>query len=164
MKLSEYVSYDALGLAALVQAGEVSAQELQQTARAAVEAVNPAINAVVEHWPQPLWERRGPLSGVPFLIKDIAISMAGKRLELGSRLAQGQIAAEDSYLMRNIHRAGLVTFGRTTTPEMAFSTTTEAVLYGATRNPWNLDFSAGGSSGGAGAAVAAGGRAYGACH
>ena len=53
MKLSEYVSYDALGLAALVQAGEVSAQELQQTARAAVEAVNPAINAVVEHWPQP---------------------------------------------------------------------------------------------------------------
>lgn len=156
MKLSEYVSYDALGLAALVQAGEVSAQELQQTARAAVEAVNPAINAVVEHWPQPQWEGRGPLSGVPFLIKDIAISMAGKRLELGSRLAQGQIPTEDSYLMRNIHRAGLVTFGRTTTPEMAFSTTTEAVLYGATRNPWNLDFSAGGSSGGAGAAVAAG--------
>ncbi|MGO2154256.1 MAG: amidase [Serratia proteamaculans] len=156
MKLSEYVSYDALGLAELVQGGEVSAQELQQTAQAAVEAVNPAINAVVEHWTPPPPEGEGPLSGVPFLIKDIAISMAGKRQELGSRLAQGHIAATDSYLMSNIRRAGLVTFGRTTTPEMAFSTTTEAVLYGATRNPWNPDFSAGGSSGGAGAAVAAG--------
>ncbi|HID8414292.1 TPA: amidase [Serratia marcescens] len=156
MKLSEYVSYDALGLAELVRRGEVSAAALQQAARAAVEAVNPAINAVVEHWEQPPEQDDGPLSGVPFLIKDIAISMAGKRVELGSRLAQGSVAAADSHLMSNIRQAGLVTFGRTSTPEMAFSTTTEAVLYGATRNPWNLDFSAGGSSGGAGAAVAAG--------
>lgn len=72
---------------------------------------------------------------MPFLIKDLAVSMRGKRVELGSRLAAGNLAREDSFLMRRFRRAGLVTLGRTATPEFAYSTTTEPVLYGATRNP-----------------------------
>ncbi|MER7344878.1 amidase [Streptomyces aurantiacus] len=158
MRVAEYVSFDAVGLAELVANGEVTPAELEAAARAAAQAVNPRINAVVETWPADDEPHLGstPLAGVPFLIKDIGVSMAGRRVELGSRLAAGNVAGADSALMRRFRHAGLVTFGRTATPEMAYSTTTEPVLYGATRNPWDLGRSAGGSSGGAGAAVAAG--------
>lgn len=156
METTEYVSFDAVGLAKLVAEGEVTPAELETAARAATEAVNPQINAVVETWPADDEPRSGPLAGVPFLIKDIAVAMAGKRMELGSRLAAGHVSPADSSLMRRIRQAGLVTFGRTATAELAYSTTTEPVLYGATRNPWDPARSAGGSSGGAGAAVAAG--------
>ncbi|MFE3830699.1 amidase [Streptomyces sp. NPDC059092] len=158
MRISEYVRYDAVGLAELVDRGEVTPAELEAAAREAARTVNPRINAIVETWPADDGPAPGsaPLAGVPFLIKDIAVSMAGRRMELGSRLAAGNVAGADSALMRRFRRAGLVTFGRTATPELAYSTTTESVLYGATRNPWDLKRSAGGSSGGAGAAVAAG--------
>ncbi|RCH67409.1 amidase [Streptomyces sp. SDr-06] len=158
MKVEEYVTFDAVGLAQLVARGEVSAAELEAAAREATRAVNPLVNAVVETWPTDDGPAPGsaPLAGVPFLIKDLGVSMAGRRSELGSRLAAGNVAPADSFLMRRLRRAGLMTFGRTATPEMAYSTTTEPVLYGATRNPWDLERSAGGSSGGAGAAVAAG--------
>lgn len=161
MKLDEYSSYDAMGLAQLVAAGEVTAAELSELARAAADAVNPSINAIIEHWSiddsgYAAPAGSGPLAGVPFLVKDLALSMAGKRVELGSRLARGLVAPSDSSLMTRFREAGLVTIGRTTTPEMAFSTTTESIMQGPTRNPWQLDLSAGGSSGGAAAAVAAG--------
>jgi amidase len=156
--VTEYASFDAIGLAELVAKGEVSPAELQAAAHEAAQAVNPQINAIVETWQADDEPAPGstPLAGVPFLIKDIGVSMAGRRMELGSRLAAGNVSGADSFLMRRLRRAGLVTFGRTTTPEMAYSNTTEPVLYGATRNPWDLERSAGGSSGGAGAAVAAG--------
>ncbi|WP_409180496.1 amidase [Amycolatopsis sp. VS8301801F10] len=156
MKLSEYASHDAVGLADLISRGEVTAAEVADAAARAVEAVNPRINAVVETWPPENAPGSAPLAGVPFLIKDLGVAMAGKRSELGSRLAAGFVAAEDSFLMRRFRRAGLVTIGRAATPEMAYSTTTEPEFYGATRNPWSPDRSAGGSSGGSGAAVAAG--------
>ncbi|WP_395577157.1 amidase [Streptomyces sp. BK79] len=158
MRITEYVSFDAVGLAELVAEGEVTPAELEAAAREAAQAVNPQINAIVETWPTDDEPSPGsaPLAGVPFLIKDIGVSMAGKRMELGSRLAAGNVSGADSSLMRRFRRAGLVTFGRTATPEMAYSNTTEPVLYGATRNPWDPARSAGGSSGGAGAAVAAG--------
>lgn len=158
MRISEYVSFDAVGLAELVAKGEVTPAELAAAAREAAQAVDPQINAIVETWPADDEPGPGstPLAGVPFLIKDIGVAMAGRRMELGSRLAAGNVAGADSSLMLRFRRAGLVTFGRTTTPEMAYSTTTEPVLYGPTRNPWDLERSAGGSSGGAGAAVAAG--------
>ncbi|MGW4272715.1 amidase [Streptomyces seoulensis] len=158
MRVAEYVNYDAVGLAELVAEGEVTPAELQAAALEATQAVNPQINAVVETWPTDDEPEPGstPLAGVPFLIKDIGAAMAGRRMELGSRLAAGNVAHADSFLMRRVRRAGLVTFGRTATSEMAYSITTEPVLYGATRNPWDLERSAGGSSGGAGAAVAAG--------
>jgi len=97
-----------------------------------------------------------PLYGAPFLIKDLAITMAGKKNELGSKLAEGLVMEADSTLMTRFKEAGLVTLGRTTTPEFAISTTTEARFVGPSRNPWNLDYSCGGSTGGSGAAVAAG--------
>ncbi|OLT28352.1 6-aminohexanoate hydrolase [Actinomadura sp. CNU-125] len=156
MNVSEYASFDAVGLAKLVADGEVAPAELEEAARAAAGTVDPQINAIVETWPSEGGPGGGPLAGVPFLIKDIAVSMAGRRMEMGSRLAAGLVAGADSFLMRRFRRAGLVTFGRTATPEMAYSITTESALHGPTRNPWDLERSAGGSSGGAGAAVAAG--------
>lgn len=149
---------DAVGLAELVAKGEALPAELEAAAREAVQAVDPRINAVVETWrtddePVP---GSTPLAGVPFLIKDIAVAMAGRRMELGSRLAAGNVVGADSSLMQRFRRAGLVTFGRTATPEMAYGISTESALYGSTRNPWDLERSAGGSSGGAAAAVAAG--------
>ncbi|WP_030131616.1 amidase [Pseudomonas sp. QTF5] len=156
MNLNEYASYDGIGLARLVAAGEVSATELAALAIDAVQRVNPQINAIIEHWSPTVTKGTGPLAGVPFLIKDLAITSAGRRNELGSRLAQGLVAESDSYLMQRFNAAGLATLGRTTTPEMAFSTETESTLQGPTRNPWDARLSAGGSSGGSGAAVAAG--------
>jgi amidase len=156
MNLNEYVTYDGIGLAQLVATGEVTSAELAELAIAAVQRVNPQINAIIEHWSPTVTEGTGPLAGVPFLIKDLAITSAGRRVELGSRLAQGLVAESDSYLMQRFNAAGLATLGRTTTPEMAFSTETESVLQGSTRNPWDTRLSAGGSSGGSGAAVAAG--------
>jgi amidase len=156
MNLNEYVTYDGIGLAQLVATGEVTSAELAELAIAAVQRVNPQINAIIEHWSPTVTEGTGPLAGVPFLIKDLAITSAGRRVELGSRLAQGLVAESDSYLMQRFNAAGLATLGRTTTPEMAFSTETESVLQGPTRNPWDTRLSAGGSSGGSGAAVAAG--------
>ncbi|WP_065201892.1 amidase [Chromobacterium subtsugae] len=162
MKLSEYAQYDAIGLGQLVARGEVSPQELAETALRACAAVNPHINAVIETWQPELadaaaaLERGSPLAGVPFLIKDVGVAMAGRKIEFGSRLAQGFTAAADSILMRRFRQAGLATLGRTTTPEFAWSGTTESALSGPTRNPWNAARGAGGSSGGAAAAVAAG--------
>lgn len=158
MRVAEYVDFDAVGLAELVTKGEVTPAELTAAALDAAEAVNGKINAVVETWPADSEPHPGssPLAGVPFLIKDIGVSMAGRRMELGSRLAAGHVARTDSALMLRFRRAGLVTFGRTATPELAYSLTTEPELYGPTRNPWDPERSAGGSSGGAGAAVAAG--------
>lgn len=161
MQLHEYTSFDGLGLAQLLRDGHVSAAELHDAAVRACAAVNPRINAVVELWPADLTAidsavSNAPFAGVPFLIKDVAVTMAGRRSEAGSRLGAGHVAPFDSHLMAQFRAAGLATFGRTSTPEMAFATTTEPVLYGATRNPWNLALSAGGSSGGAAAAVAAG--------
>lgn len=159
MRLHEYTAYDAIGLAELVARREVSPAELACAAQRAIEAVDPRIRAVVEHWPAEeadLARRDGPLAGVPFLIKDLGVVMAGKRCELGSRLAAGRISAADSRLMTRMRAAGLVTIGRTATPELGFSTTTEPIARGATANPWAPTRTAGGSSGGAAAAVAAG--------
>ena len=156
MNLNEYAAHDGIALAQLIAAGDVSTQEVAALAIEAVQQVNPSINAVIEHWTPGISTGSGPLAGVPFLIKDLAITAAGRRNELGSRLAAGLVAEHDSYLMQRFNAAGLSTVGRTTTPEMAFSTETDSTLQGPTRNPWDTRLSAGGSSGGAGAAVAAG--------
>ncbi|WP_345828085.1 amidase [Erwinia sp. HDF1-3R] len=156
MKLSEYTEFDAVGLAALISRGEVKACEVKTAALAAIAAVNPELKAVIECWPEAESSRQGALRGVPILIKDLGITEKGRRNELGSRLAEGMIASEDSNLMQRMKQSGLVVLGRTTTPELAASTTTEPRFNGGTRNPWNLAFSAGGSSGGSAVAVASG--------
>jgi amidase len=162
MNLAEYASYDGLGLAELVRAGQVSAFELGQLLLSAVELVNPQINAVIETYPERVAaldrgaRPDGAFAGVPFLLKDIGAGEAGKPQEMGSRLARGRLAAIDSFLTEQFRAAGLTILGRTTTPEFALSASTESLLTGATRNPWDVRRSAGGSSGGAAASVAAG--------
>ncbi|MGX5805955.1 amidase [Bradyrhizobium sp. Arg314] len=159
MKLSEYVQYDATGLARLVNAGEVTPIELTRLARAAYDEVNPRINAVIEFYEDAeslAGADSGFFRGVPFLRKDLGASEAGRLQERGSRLFKGQRPMADSFFFRRARVAGLRTLGRTTTPELGLSGATETILNGITRNPWNLERTAGGSSGGSAAAVAAG--------
>ena len=158
MNLDDYARYDGLGLAALVRSGDVSAAELAAAARLGIEKVNPALNAVIgEIDAQPPASATGPFAGLPFLIKDLVMHAEGVRCDMGSRLVDNSfVSPHDTELMRRFKAAGFVAIGRTNTPEFGFASTTEPVLYGPTRNPWNVARSPGGSSGGSCAAVAAG--------
>ncbi len=154
--------HDALGLAELVRKREASPTELLDAAIARTEATNPRFNYLArEHYdlarqaiarglPQ------GPFTGVPWLLKDLNTYIEGTQTGQGSRLYADNRAAVTSEIVRRYHRTGLVTFGKTTTPELGLTGTTESLATGATRNPWNPEHVAGGSSGGAAAAVAAG--------
>ncbi len=152
---------DATGQAALVRSGEVSAQELVQGAIERVEALNGELNAVIH----PLFEKAlatepaaGPFQGVPMVVKDLACHTAGDPYHEGMGFLKGigWTEPEDSWLARRFREAGFVFVGRTNTPELGILPTTEPEAYGATRNPWDPGHSPGGSSGGSGAAVAAG--------
>ena len=163
MRFEEYVEFDGLGLAALVRGGEVSADELLTIALERVEATDDEIAAVV-HLRETVARAgietglpSGPFTGVPFLLKDLGCEAIDFPTSMGSRLFDGYRYTYDSELFRRMRATGLVTFGRTTSPEFGVGPTTEAKVYGRpTRNPWNRDHVAGGSSGGSGAAVAAG--------
>ena len=162
LSFPEYRSYDALGLAQLVQQGEVSAMDLLETAIARSEAVNPDINCVVEK----LYDfarsaintglPQGPFTGVPFMLKDLGMALKGTVTTNGSRFYRDARMDYSSTVVERYQRAGLVIFGKTASPEFGGTPTTESALFGDTRNPWNLTLSAGGSSGGSAAAVAAG--------
>ena len=162
MNLREYAAHDALGLAALVAKNEVSPTELAKTAREAITALNPAVNAVVETYPDRIESLdegalgTGPFRGVPFLIKDVFGHEAGRRIEFGSRLCRGMVAQQDTYVAQLFRAAGLNIIGRTAAPEYSMSGTTEGALYGSTSTPWRKGYSAGGSSGGSMAAVVSG--------
>ncbi|MCC7410934.1 MAG: amidase [Gammaproteobacteria bacterium] len=158
MNLSEYAQYDALGLAALVRSREVSAAELTACAREAIETLNPQVNAVIEQFDpaEAGGKPDAPFFGVPFLVKDLVVHAAGRRCEMGSRLALGMVADHDTHLMQRFRAAGLHTVGRTQAPEFGYCPTTETVAFGPVHNPWALDRMPGGSSGGSAAAVAAG--------
>jgi len=158
MKLSEYCAYDAMGLAELVAKGDVRPQELTALALEAIEKLNPALNGVIETFDeQPESFAEGaPFAGVPFLVKDLILHFKGRTTEMGSRLCQGMMLPHDTHLAERFSKAGLMALGRTTTPEMGFNVTTESVLSGPTRNPWNVELMAGGSSGGSAVMVAAG--------
>jgi len=159
----DYGKYDALGLAELVRKKTVTAGELLEEALARTERVNPKINAVVHLVPERARETiaaglpAGPFTGVPFLLKDLGAEAKGYPTHSGSRFFANHQWSFDSEIFLRFKAAGLVAFGRTTSPELGVGPTTEGDVYGApTRNPWNLDHVAGGSSGGAAAAVAAG--------
>lgn len=162
MTFEEYRRYDALGLAELVRKGEVSPTTLLDLAIQRAEAVNPQINAIIH----PLYDlarkmagridREAPFAGVPFLIKDLGLEVKGTPRHSGSRGFRGYLSDHDSYLVEDYRKAGLLFMGKTNTPEFGTTPFTEPELYGPTRNPWNLERTAGGSSGGSAAAVAAG--------
>ncbi len=155
---------DATELATLVRSGQASPAELVDDAIARVERLDPTINAVIhERFEAARAEARavlpdGPFRGVPFLVKDLGCEMAGEPHTLGNRVLKeaGVRATQDSYLYESIRGAGFVTLGRTNTPELGGTITTEPEAFGPSRNPWNPDHSTGGSSGGSAAAVAAG--------
>ena len=163
MQASEYSSYDGLGLAELVRTNQVSAPELAAAALAAIDRLNPEINAVIGTLEDEMKaslarvpECQGPFVGVPFLIKDIVLHYANVPSEMGSRFARGFVLPHDTELAARFKRTGVVTIGRTNTPELGLNISTEPVANGPTCNPWNTNLSSGGSSGGAAAAVAAG--------
>lgn len=164
MNLTDYAQHDGLGLAQLVRDKQVSAAELAQTGLRAIAALNPALNAVIETYDNASEvcaaapaDLTAPFTGVPFLLKDIGSHDAGVTFELGSRLAQGLKAPPvASELVNRFRASGVTVLGRTNIPELGSSCSTEPLLYGPTRNPWNVERSPGGSSGGAAAAVASG--------
>lgn len=154
--------HDALGLAKLVREKAVTPSELLEAAVARTEAMDPRFNfmahklydygrkAIADGLPD------GPFRGVPLLLKDLNAHIAGERSGQGSRFYADYRPDYTSELIRRQQAAGFVIFGKTTTPEFGLTATTESVACGATRNPWNPERIAGGSSGGASAAVAAG--------
>ncbi len=165
----ELADVDAVGQAALVSAGEISAVELLDAAIIRLEAARD-LNAVICD----LFDRgraqaaeldasgrareheSGPLAGVPFLLKDLGASLAGTPEAMGSRALRAHVATETAWIVERYLSAGLVVFGKTNTPEWGNHCTTEPSLFGPTVNPWSPWITPGGSSGGSASAVAAG--------
>ena len=161
--MNDYTDYDALGLAQLVRAGEVTAAELVATAITRIERFNPGLNAVIHPLFEParqaaldLARADVPFHGVPFLVKDLLTTIAGAPYSKGCKALKSHRAQVDSELMQRYRAAGLLTLGKTNTPEFGLVAVTEPEAFGPTRNPWDTRRSPGGSSGGSAAAVAAG--------
>ncbi len=162
LNFSDYRKHDALALADLVRTKQVTAQELLDAALARSREVNPKINAIVlDH--EDVARRalkdglpQGPLTGVPYLLKDLGAALKGTVTTGSLSYAREAVATADSTYVERVKNAGLVVFGKTHSPELGLSPSSESRMFGATRNPWNLNHIAGGSSGGAAAAVAAG--------
>jgi amidase/6-aminohexanoate-cyclic-dimer hydrolase len=163
MKLiPDFEKYDGLGLAQLVKRREVQAVEILDTVIERIEALNSKVNAVVTR----MYDQAraaikvglpaGPFTGVPYFLKDLHLFYAGVPTTYGSRFFADFVPDHDSTMTLRLKQAGLVICAKTNTPEFGQATSTEPVLFGPTRNPWNLTFSTGGSSGGAAAAVASG--------
>ena len=155
-------------IAALIRRKAVSAVEVARTHLDRIERLNPKLNALVDCQPEAVLaqareaekavlrgDELGPLHGVPVSIKS-SIDVAGHRSEAGTRLRAGHIAAEDAPLVARLRAAGAVILGVTNTPELLMAWETDNLLYGRTNNPWDLTRTAGGSSGGEAAAIAAG--------
>nr|MBA2504887.1 amidase [Thermoleophilaceae bacterium] len=150
---------DAVGQAELVRSGEASPTELVEEAIERIERLNPELNAVI----RPMFEQAraeaagdlpdGPFRGVPLLLKDLLCHTAGDPMHEGMRFLKeaNWIEETDQELAKRFRAAGFVICGKTNTPELGILPTTEPVAYGATRNPWSLEHSTGGSSGGSAA-------------
>jgi amidase len=162
---SELSGLDATAQAELVRHGKITPLELVEAAIGRIERVNPQLNAVILPSFEKARERAasadlpdGPFRGVPFLLKDLGAHRAGDSVHLGMRFLRdiGWVAPHSTYFADKLEAAGFVILGRTNTPELGLLPTTEPESYGPTRNPWDTSRSSGGSSGGAGAAVASG--------
>jgi amidase len=160
--LDEYMSLDATALAELVENKQVRPSELLALAQARADAVNPRLNAIVRRLDDVADrqaadpELSGPFAGVPFLIKDLDQQYRGVPCSSGSRALADDVADRHALITQRFLDAGLVIFGLTNTPEFGTKGVTEPDYWGPTRNPWGTDHTPGGSSGGSGAAVAAG--------
>jgi Asp-tRNA(Asn)/Glu-tRNA(Gln) amidotransferase A subunit family amidase len=157
----EYARYDGLGLAELMRKGEVDPSEVLDCALETSARTNPKLNALIL-FRQDAARRElvslppGPFRGVPFPIKDLHLQIPGEVTTNGCALFREARAPVESTLIARYRAAGLVLFARSTSPEFGLTLSTESALWGPTRNPWDFSRMAGGSSGGAAAAVAAG--------
>lgn len=150
---------DGVATAELITKGDITAQEAVMSAIARAKALEPQINAIVNDNFERAAEQAaspppGPFSGVPFFVKDLA-NVKGRPLEYGSRGFKGFVSDETDPVIQGMFDAGLISLGKSTTPEVGAISTTEPLSSGDTRNPWSLDHSTGGSSGGAAALTAA---------
>ena len=160
--MNDIALLDATDQAELVRTKQVKPIELVEAAIERIERVNPQINAVIT----PMYDiarkaaegplPEGPFTGVPFLLKDLGPMYQGVRLAMGSVFTKDMIAPIDSELTTRYKAAGLITVGKTNTPEFGLVPTTEPKLFGPSRNPWDTNRTTGGSSGGSAAAVASG--------
>lgn len=159
--LDEYEQYDGLGLAELVRTEQVSPDELLISAINRLKQIDPHINAIASTMFDQARQSirnglpQGPFTGVPFLLKDMSFAMRDAPSSYGSRLFAGRTSNRDSTAVTRYRKAGLVLFARTRVPELGILPTTESTAGGITRNPYQLERTAGGSSGGSAAAVAA---------
>jgi amidase len=161
-KMTTFSEYDGVGLAELVAKKAITPGELVEAAIDRIEDHNPTLNAVVykgfedaRRWAtEPLPD--GPFKGVPFLIKDLGMPVAGWPRSCGSKFAAGLVDRQDGGLTARYRAAGVIPIGKTNTPEYGITGTTESAALGPCRNPWNPGYIAGGSSGGSASAVAAG--------
>src|SRR5262249_24351267 len=169
MASEELCWLSATDLAGLIRRRKVSPVEVVDAVLARIDRLNPQINAYVTvtvdearraaRAAERMLSRRqatlGPLHGVPFSVKDLVITK-GVRTTLGTRLLPANGPPEDAPMAARLRAAGAIMVGKTNTPMMGWLGATHNLLFGATRNPWRLDRTPGGSSGGASAAVAAG--------
>ncbi|MFD1032557.1 amidase family protein [Metaplanococcus flavidus] len=161
MNLHEYIALDAVGMAALLENKEVSGEELLHLSFERLKQVNPQLNAFTETRKDQAEKELskfpdGGFSGVPMALKNISQALKGEKLTAGSKLLKDMKAAQDSHLTVKLRGAGFTFVGHTNTPEFGLKNISEPELYGASRNPWNPEYSPGGSSGGSAAAVASG--------
>ncbi len=166
MSWKEWSRTDGLGLAALVRDGKVAAAELTAQAATGLARVNSRLEAVIETFEDALAgagterpDQVGPLFGVPIFLKDLGSGQKGRRQEAGSALLAGTVLPQTDPLVANYLRAGMLPIGRSTTPEFGLTFDTVTDYRGGlrvSRNPWNLERTPGGSSGGSASAVAAG--------
>ncbi|MEP7210701.1 MAG: amidase [Alphaproteobacteria bacterium] len=160
--MDDYSTYDGVGLAQLVAKGDVSPAELTEAAIARIERHNPKLNAVVFKGYDDARRQAasalpdGPFKGVPFLIKDLGMPVAGWPRSSGSKYTRGFVDTADGGLTARYRKAGVVLLGKSNTPEYGITGTTESAALGPCRNPWNTNHISGGSSGGSASAVAAG--------
>jgi amidase len=161
--MDEITWLDATAQAELVRSGSVTSGELIEAALTRIASLNPQLNAVIhDRGERALAESyhapEGPFHGVPLLLKDAVAHSAGDPYHFGMRALQqaGWVEADDTWLVARLRQAGFAIVGRTNTPELAASVTTEPLAYGPTRNPYDRERSPGGSSGGSAAAVASG--------
>ena len=160
--MQDYEAYDGLGLASLIAKGEVEAGAVLEAAIERLSNRDDRYRAVVIRMFEEARAQisaglpQGPFRGVPFLLKDLHLAWPGVRLTNGSRLFEDSVPDNESELVTRYRRAGLVVFGKTHSPEFGLTTSTESRVFGETANPWNVEHTSGGSSGGASAAVSAG--------
>ncbi len=162
MGFREYTKFDAVGIADLIKKGEISPIEVLEEAITRTEKINPKINAVITKMYEEAKDSigqglpDGPFKGVPIMLKDILQLYKGVKYTLGSKLFKDYISDIDSEYVKKLKKAGFVMMGKTNVPEFGLMGVTEPEYFGPARNPWNLEHTPGGSSGGSAAAVAAG--------